>query len=143
MPRYETVITVAAPVETVWQVTRDVQTWPQWSPTMDEVTCVDHAPIAVGSRVDVRQPRVRPATWVVDHLTEGQRFRWHTRGPGYRLAADHVLDASPGDAGTQVRLSAAVTGPLAWLVWLLGGRTIRSYVDQEAAALKQHCEARA
>lgn len=141
MPRYETVVTIAAPAAVVWQVTHDVASWPQWSPTMDEVSCHEPGPIAVGSRVHVRQPRVRPATWVVDHVSAGRRFCWHTAGPGYRLVADHVVDSLPDPAGTEVRLSAAVTGPLSWPVWLVAGRLIRDYVDQEAAALKRRCEA--
>lgn len=140
MPGYQTSVTVHAPVATVWQVTRDVEAWPQWSPTMEDVTVTAGGPVVVGSTARVRQPRLRPTTWVVDHLVDGQRFCWHTRGPGYRLIADHLLDALPDDAGTGVRLTVTMTGPLAWLVWLLGGRTIRSYVDQEAAALKRRCE---
>ena len=140
MPFHETSITVTAPVATVWQVTCDVESWPQWSPTMDEVTGQDGGPIVVGSRVHVRQPRLRPATWVVDHIVERQRFCWHTRGPGYRIVADHVLEALPNDAGTVVRLTTTMTGPLARPLWPLVGRMIRSYVDQEAAALKRCCE---
>lgn len=139
MPGYQTSITVHAPVAAVWQVTRDVAAWPQWSPTMDDVAAPDGGPVTVGSTVRVRQPRLRPTTWVVDHVVEGRRFCWHTSGPGYHLVADHVLEALPD--GTGVRLIMTMTGPLAWPVWLLGGRTIRSYVDQEAAALKRYCEA--
>lgn len=140
MPYYGRSITVAAPVATVWQVTRDVESWPQWSPTMDAVTVADGGSVVVGSRVRVRQPRLRPATWVVDHLDELERFCWHTDGPGYRIVADHLLEASADGAGTQVRLTVMVNGLLARPLWLLTGRMIRDYLDQEADALKRRCE---
>lgn len=108
---------------------------------MDEVVVHGGGPLVVGARVAVRQPRLRPATWVVDHLTENDRFCWHTGGPGYRIDADHRLEASPNGTDTHVRLTATMTGWLARPLWLLIGRTIRRYVDQEAAALKQYCEA--
>ena len=38
MARYQTSVDIAAPVAVVWAVTLDVESWPSWSPTMDEVT---------------------------------------------------------------------------------------------------------
>jgi hypothetical protein len=46
----------------------------------------------------------------------------------------------PADFGTSVRLRIVMTGILSPVLWALAGRTTRSYVDQEAAALKRHCE---
>jgi len=146
VPAYETSVDVAAPVATVWDVTRDVESWPSWSPTMDEVTLTGvspggppgDAPIGPGTEARVRQPRLRPATWVVDRVDEGRAFVWHTAGPGYRLTADHLLE--PRGAGTSVLLRVSATGPLAPVVWAVAGRTVRRYVDEEAAALKRRCE---
>jgi carbon monoxide dehydrogenase subunit G len=139
MPTYETSVDVAAPVATVWDVTRDVESWPSWSPTMDEVTLTAPGPLAPGVTARVRQPRLRPATWVVDRVEPEQVFVWHTSGPGFRLTADHVL--APRDGGTRVLLRLSATGPLATLVWALTGRTARRYVDEEAAALRERSEA--
>lgn len=142
MTYYETSVKIAAPVRVVWEVTTDVESWPSWSPTMGDVTLQDpDAAIAVGASAVVRQPKLRPATWVVDEIAEDRMFSWHTSGRGYRIVADHRFD-SPGEGRTHAVLTARMEGPLARILWLVSGRTIRLYLDQEAAALKEHCEQR-
>jgi uncharacterized membrane protein len=138
MPSYETQVDVAAPPGRVWAVTCDVESWPSWSPTMTAVTRQDTGPIQVGSSARVRQPKLRPATWVVTDLREDREFGWATSGPGYRIHAGHAIE--PVGQSSRVRLTATVTGPLAGPIWLLAGRTVRRYLDQEATALKAHCE---
>jgi uncharacterized membrane protein len=141
MPSYETSVEVAAPPARVYAVTADVESWPGWSPTMDAVTREDDGPIRPGSTARVRQPKLRPATWVVDEATPDSAFVWHTAGPGYRVTGTHVLEPHQGDDDrTTVRLGVAMTGPLAPVLWALTGRTARRYVDEEAAALKRRCE---
>jgi uncharacterized membrane protein len=138
MPRHETSVQVAAPLETVWAVTYAIESWPSWSPTMTSVTRSDSGPLRPGGSARVRQPKLRPATWVVDVADENHNFTWHTSGPGYSISAAHLLE--PADVGTSVLLRVEATGPLASLVWLLAGRTAIRYVEQEAAALKRACE---
>ena len=141
MPSYETSVEVAAPPARVYAVTADVESWPDWSPTMDAVTREDDGPIRPGSTARVRQPKLRPATWVVDRATPDSAFVWHTAGPGYRVMATHLLKAHPGDENrTTVLLGVAMTGPLGPVLWALTGRTARRYLDEEAAALKRRCE---
>lgn len=108
---------------------------------MTSVHREDSGPLRPGSTARVLQPRLRPAIWVVDELVAEKRFSWHTEGRGYRIVADHVFDAH--DDGTRARLQVSMTGSLAPLLWALTGRTARRYLDQEAAALKAHCESRA
>lgn len=138
MPSYETAVRIAAPAELVWAVTLDVATWPEWSPTMDEVAPEAPGPVGPGSRVRVRQPRLRPAVWVVDEVVPGRRFVWHTSGPGYRISAPHLV--RPNGDGTTVALGVHLGGLLAPVLWAVAGRTMRGYVDEEAAALKRRCE---
>jgi uncharacterized membrane protein len=138
MPHHETSVKITAPVDRVWSTTCDIESWPRWSPTMTSVTRSDAGPLRPGVSARVQQPKLRPATWVVDVVEESRNLTWHTSGPGYRISAVHLLE--PTAAGTSVVLRVEVSGPLASLVWLLAGRTAARYVDQEAAALKRHCE---
>jgi uncharacterized membrane protein len=138
MPLYETSVEIEAPAARVYAVTADLETWPDWSPTMDAVTRQDTGPLRPGSTARVRQPRLRPATWVVDEATPDRTFVWHTSGAGYRIVAEH--DIAGEGATSTVRLAASMSGPLAPVIWALAGRTVRRYLDEEAAALKRRCE---
>lgn len=140
MPSYEVTVNIAAPVERVWAVTRDVDAWPEWTPTVDSVTRADDGPIAVGGTAVLRQPGQRPATWTVDELVENRSFIWHTGGPGYRLAGIHRME--PNTSGTNVVLGVEMSGVLGSLLWPVIGRTVRRFVDAEAAALTQRCTTR-
>ena len=141
MPSYETSLRIEASPARVWAVTADVESWPDWSPTMDAVTRGDSGPIRAGSTALVRQPKLRPATWVVDDATPDTRFVWHTAGRGYRVMATHLLRPHEGvEDRTTVMLGIAMTGPLAPVLWALTGRTARRYLDEEAVALKRRCE---
>lgn len=139
MPSFETSVEIAAPVHEVWAATCDVESWPDWSPTVDSLTRTDSGPIVAGSTAHVRQPKLRPATWVVDDVTEDRNFTWHTAGPGYRITAVHLFE--PHGESTTARLEVRMSGPLTPVIRALAGRTTRSYLEQEAAALKRHCEA--
>ena len=141
MRAYETTVAIAADPGVLWEVTRDVENWPRWSPTMTSVERLDDGPIRVGSTARVRQPKLRPATWRVDEADPAGAFVWHTGGPGYRVRAVHRWHATA--TGAEMYLSAEMTGVLAPLLWALTGATVGRYVSQEAAALKVECEKRA
>jgi len=140
MPSRQTSVDIAAPLATVWEVTLDVESWPSWSPTMDRVVRKGPGPIRPGAKVRVRQPRLPRATWVVDRVEPGRAFVWHSGGLGYRVTAEHLLEAH--GSGTRVLLRAAVTGALAAGLWYHVGDTVERYLDEEAAALKRRCERR-
>ena len=54
--RIEDSIDIAAPVERVWELTMDVESWPQLTPTITSVKRLDHGPLAVGSAARIKQP---------------------------------------------------------------------------------------
>jgi uncharacterized membrane protein len=138
MKSYATAVEIAAPVAKVWAVTCEIETWPSWSPTMDSITREDSGPIEVGSAALVRQPKLRPAKWVVDVADENQNFSWSTKGPGYKISAVHLFTANGDSCNAALELH--VSGAMSGLIWALTGKTARKYLDQEATALKAHCE---
>ena len=139
MPSYAHSVDIVAPVAAVWAVTCDIEGWPNWSPTMDSIRREEAGPIRAGSRALVQQPKLRPATWIVDVADENWNFTWHTKGPGYRITAVHRL--APITDGCRVDLELHMTGAMSGLIWALTGKTARKYLDQEAEALKGRCEA--
>ncbi len=137
--RHEVAIRVDAPADVVWQTISVVEKWPEWTPTMESVRRHDKGELMVGSSAEVRQPEQPQRRWTVTELTPGRAFTWTASGPGVRLTADHAVTTG-ADGEVVATLAFAVSGPLASVVTLLGGRTIRRLMDTEASSLKAWCE---
>lgn len=138
--RHEVATRVDATADVVWQTISVVEKWPEWTPTMESVRWQDKGELAVGSTAEVRQPKQPVRRWTVTELTPGRAFTWITNGgPGVRFTADHEV-TTDADGQVVATLAFTVSGLLAPVVALLGGRTIRRMVDTEARSLKSWCE---
>ena len=131
-------IEIDAPTEAVWAILSDGERWPEWTPTVTSVKPLGSGPLAVGTRVVIRQPRFPPALWKVVALEPGRSFTWVTRSPGVSVVACHGVEAS--GAGTRATLSLRFDGILGGLLgWLTRGINER-YLKLEAQGLKARCE---
>ena len=142
MQTYLASISIAAPREPVWRALAAVVAWPEWLPTVSSVQPLDDKPLKIGSRYTVRQPKLRPATWVVTELEPPHCFVWHARSPGLLMIAAHTIEEAPaGGAHVALRFSfAGVLGaPIGWLF----RSTTKRYLAQELASLKLMVEGRA
>jgi len=137
--KMEHAIRIAASPEVVWQVTADVERWPEWTPTVKSVVRLGSGPLAQGSEVRIEQPGQPPAVWVVTVLEPGRRFAWRTARRGLRMVATH--DLVPSGSGTENVLRLEVDG---WIAVLLGPvlrLAIRRALAQENEGLRASCEA--
>ena len=135
-------VDIAAAVEDVWAVLVDVERWPRWTASMSEVTMLDSGPLAVGTRVRIKQPKLPPAVWQVTELEPRRGFAWKSPAPGATTIADHRLTPTSDDK-TAVTLSVTRTGALAGLLDFLFRGVTRKYVSLEAEGLKRRCESAA
>ena len=133
---------VDAPPGVVFAVLSEVERWPEWTPTVTRVERLGEAgaPLALGGRLRIVQPKVPPAEWTVTALEPGRGFRFVSRSPGATVEANHW--AEPAGAGDRSRVTLSITfaGFLGRVIgWLMRDLNNR-YIGQEAAGLKRRSE---
>ena len=84
-------ITIAAPIEQVWAVYRDVAQWPTWTASVTDVRLIEGSEVSIGTKVRIKQPRFPPLVWTVTSVEPGTSWTWVTRSPGATTTAAHVL----------------------------------------------------
>jgi hypothetical protein len=77
-------IDVAAPAPHVWDVLVDVERWPEWTDSVTSVRLLCGGPLAVGSRVELSQPRIPTGTYTVTELEPGSVFVWSSASQAAR-----------------------------------------------------------
>ena len=137
--KVETKVEIEARPERVWEVMTDVESWPQWTASVERAERLDDGPLQVGSRARLKQPKFPPVVWVVTELDPGMSFSWTAKNVGVTSTAEHRI--VPGTSGgVTVKLSLRQEGPLAALLALLTSKLTRRYVETEAQGLKRRCE---
>ena len=138
---HEHTVQIEADPDRVWEVLMDVKFWPEWTASMTWLAPVETDPLALGSEVQVKQPRLKATVWTITAFEAGRSFTWRNSGAGVTTDADHELVPTPD--GTSVTLRVRQSGWLSGLSGLVGGAAIRKYVGMEAAGLKARAEGRA
>ena len=138
MTHFSISVEIRASPGRVWAVLRDIERWPEWTPTVTSIQRVDRGPLAVGSRARIRQPKLPPAEWQVTELDEGRSFTWVTRSPGVRVTGRHWVEAD-GD-GSRATLSLQFSGLLGFLVARLTRGLSERYLALEARGLRERSE---
>ncbi len=129
---------IAAPIETVWALTADVESWPDMSPTMTSVKRLDDGPLQVGSQALVKQPAQRPTTWTVTRLDEPNHFEWTATVWGVTMTGIHHLE--PTEGGCRNTLSVEMSGRGARLLNRIAGRQIQRAITQENEGFRAAAE---
>ncbi len=135
---YERSIDIAAPPDAVWRVLADVERWPEWTRSTRSLKLENGDRLNAASRATIDLAGAPPSRWVATAFDDGRSFVWENRQPGIRNVAGHHVDAS--GAGTRVRLTIDISGPLALLLrpWL--AYVTRRNVGWEIEGLKRYCE---
>ncbi len=132
-------VDIAASPDRVWEVLVDVERWPEWTESVTSVRSLDPGPLAVGSRVEVSQPRIPTGTYTVTALESGSAFTWEQKQPGSTVSAHHECSPLP-DGGTRVELKVVMGGVIGGVVGRLYRKLTERYLALEAAGLKSRAE---
>ena len=139
MRDFGTTVQIQASPERVWAVMRDVERWPEWTSTVTNIAPLDGSPLAVGSRVRILQPKLRPAVWRVTELNDAAKnFTWVTKAPGVRVSASHRVE--PEGTGSRATLSLRFSGLFGPLIASFYRCLNKTYLATEAQGLKRRSE---
>lgn len=130
---------IAAPPARVWDLTVDVESWPDFTPTITKVERLDDGDLAVGSQARLEQPRQRPRIWTVTELEPGHSFAWSSKVLGLTMTARHLVEAA--GEGARNTLSVDVDGALAPMLGRLLRGPIMSAITTENQGFKSAAEA--
>jgi carbon monoxide dehydrogenase subunit G len=136
--RFTVDVPIQATPARVWAVLREIERWPEWTPTVAKIEPVGSRAFEVGARVKIHQPKLLPATWQITEVDEGRAFTWVMRGLGVRVSGRHEVRA--GERGSHATLSLEFSGFLGPLVARIYGRLNERYLAMEAAGLRERCE---
>jgi uncharacterized membrane protein len=140
--RFSTSVEIAAPPQVVWSVMEAIERWPEWTPSVKRIVRLTPGALGVGSRVRIHQPKLPPAFWRVTELEPGSHFTWVSvwvsRGPGIRVTAQHVIQATP--TGSRVTLTIRYEGLFGPLLARFTRDINDRYLSLEASGLKARCE---
>ena len=136
--RIQHTIAISAPLTRVWELTLDVESWPEHTPTITSITRLDTRPLDVGSQALVKQPAQRPRTWTVTALEPERVFAWSTKSVALTTTGTHALEASQD--GTINTLTIDIEGPLAAVIGPLLRRPITKALAKENNGFKTAAE---
>ena len=135
-------IEIAAPIDHVWAVLKDVERYPEWNP----FTVIVKTTFELGSPVDMmvklRPPRQLHQVEYVTSYVEGSKVSWGVAvGPKWFIDADRVQELTDlGSGRTRYFTSDEFRGVGIHLMKLLVGRDVQRGFDAVAQGLKRRCE---
>lgn len=137
--RVEKSIEIAASPQRVWDVLSDLEGWPQRIETVDSVELLTPAPMTVGSRVRLKQPKLPEGTWDITGWDPPSYFEWTQKTGGAATVAGHRVEALGGNR-TRLTLTIDMRGFLVPLVALFYTKLTNRYTDLEAEGMKRAAE---
>lgn len=137
--RFEQSIDVNAPQQRVWEVLSDLEAWPKRIETVDVVELLTPPPLGTGSRVRIKQPKLREGTWEITIWDAPSYFEYRQQSGGVTIVAGHRVEAQ-GEGRSRLTLTLEMRGLLVPVVGLfIRGLTSR-YMTLEAQGIKRAAE---
>ena len=136
--RHEVSIRVDATPERAWAVMKDVERWPEWTPSMSKVELLQPGEVQVGSKVKITQPKFPAAVWTVSEVEPNRYLEWRSTTPILASVGEHRLE--PEGDGVRLTLAIEQSGLLTPVLKLFYKKTILEYLDLESKGFKRRAE---
>jgi uncharacterized protein YndB with AHSA1/START domain len=138
--KFETTVQIDAPPDIVWDTLIDVDHWPEWTDSIQQVTWLDGTTLKSGNRVRIKQPGMPSLVWEVSEFEPDASFAWKCASPGVTTLGTHMVMKTADDRSS-VTFGIHQSGVLAPIVSLFTGPRTKRYVQMEADGLKKRAEA--
>lgn len=137
--RFEKSIDIEAPQQRVWDVLSAFEAWPQRIETVDIVELLTPEPIAKGSRVRLKQPKLPEGTWDITVWDAPSYFEWTQKTGGTTSVAGHRVEAL-GEGRARLTLTLDMRGFLIPIIALFYKNLTNRYMNLEAEGMKRAAE---
>jgi carbon monoxide dehydrogenase subunit G len=137
--RLEHSVDVDAPPQRMWDVLTDFEAWPQRIETVDEAEVLTTPPVAIGTRVRLRQPKLPEAIYEVITWDPPSSFELRSKSSGVTTVAGHRVDALD-DGRARLTLTLEMSGLLAQVFGRMFKGLTTDYMSAEARDLKRAAE---
>ena len=137
--RFEKTMEIDASPQRVWDVLSDLEAWPQRIETVDAVELLTPGPIAKGSRVRLKQPKLPEGTWDISVWEAPSYFEWTQKSGGTTSVAGHRVEAL-GERRARLTLTLDMRGLLIPVMALFYKGLTNDYMNLEAEGMKRAAE---
>jgi uncharacterized membrane protein len=137
--RFEESIEIEAAPQRVWDVLSDLEAWPQRIETVDVVELLTPLPLATGSQVRLKQPKLPEGTWDITVWDAPSYFEWRQKSGGMTSVAGHRVEPL-GEGRSRLTLTLDMRGPLVPVVALFYRGLTNHYMTLEAQGMKRAAE---
>ena len=137
--QFEKSVEINAGQQRVWDVLSDLEAWPQRIETVDLVELLTPAPLGVGSRLRLKQPKLPEGTWEVTVWDAPSYFEYRQKSGGVNVVAGHRVDPLEGGR-SRLTLTLDMRGPLVPLVGRFYKGLTNRYMTLEAEGMKGAAE---
>jgi len=137
--RFEQSIDIDAGQQRVWDVLSDLEAWPRHIETVDVVELLTPPPVATGSRVRLKQPKLPEGTWDITVWDPPSYFEFRQKSGGVTTVAGHRVEALE-ERRSRLRLTLEMRGLLVPVVGRLYKDLTNRYMAIEAEGVKRAAE---
>ncbi|HEU5166193.1 MAG TPA: SRPBCC family protein [Chitinophagaceae bacterium] len=129
---------IHAKAAVIFKVLADVENWNKWTGSVQKSRLIKGDTFAVGSKIKIIQPKLRPVIWEITEVQSDKSFTWVSNSIGLNVTAKHIIE-NCGDS-SKVLLITTYKGFLSKIVYPLISDIANKYMTMEIDGLKQASE---